>query len=162
MIIITVAQLWVHNFIIWNWRWYLLVKVYIKNSLLLIRIVWSHGMQHTKKWDLQGKIKFEMGMCTVQKPKLSMFCALSQNCTFLNKSKLHEKLKNGIDILVGQVVLELSGMRILLFVAKFECLFSGFFNNILLSCSTVSHARVINQNNILHFLINNSKTARPT
>ena len=54
------------------------------------------------------------------KPKFSMFCALSQNYLHCLKndiiikylkpgseSKLSEKLKNGIDILMGQVVLEL-------------------------------------------------------
>ena len=46
------------------------------------------------------------------KPKLSMFCALSQNyqqCMKNNVSVLKqiEKLKNGIVILLGQVVLEL-------------------------------------------------------
>ena len=65
------------------------------------------------------------------KPKLSMFCALSQKYQdYFEKikweswRKLSEKLKNGIKILIGQVVLEL-----------------------------------LVENNILHVLINNSKTA---
>ena len=44
-------------------------------------------------------------------PKISMFCALSQNCQhffeYASYSKLYKELKNGIEILEGQAVLKL-------------------------------------------------------
>ena len=101
----------------------------------IITVAGIHDTKHCT-WKSNILLKGETALLHF-KPKLRMFCTLSQNyqvfcfCLFLNIlaswSKFCDKLKNGIQILVDQVV----------------------FGD-------------IDQCNILHVLINNSRTAGPT